>query len=158
MMLQNLCLGIQCVPFVGADAGQVWAQNITTSRTNHRSTRACDGRFVPGGPMCPNESKFLAGPKHEGGSDRMEPGGMHAQALSRSERRVHQRPRCGDGETQRDRRRLRRFQKRTEVEERVVSGTSFSDAMAPRSASGSRNCARTHPGQLQSHGRVWTAI
>jgi len=46
MMLQNLCLGIQCVPFVGADAGQVWAQTSPQAAANHRSTRACDGRFV----------------------------------------------------------------------------------------------------------------
>ncbi|HEU5234398.1 MAG TPA: amidohydrolase family protein [Terriglobales bacterium] len=50
-----------CALFVGALAGRIWAQNTTTNTPPiiDVHVHAMDESF-PGGPMCPNESKFLA--------------------------------------------------------------------------------------------------
>jgi hypothetical protein len=49
-------------------------------------------------PICPNTARFTASdPKEQGGSVRLGPGDVHAEALSRGEGRVHEGCARGDG-------------------------------------------------------------
>ena len=61
MKIRKLCLVVQCLLYLGLHDEQVLAQNTTTNTPPiiDVHVHAMDESF-PGGPMCPNESKFLA--------------------------------------------------------------------------------------------------
>jgi predicted TIM-barrel fold metal-dependent hydrolase len=137
MILRKPSSVVLCAIFVGTYAGLVWGQNTTASTPPiiDVHVHAMDESF-PGGPMCPNESKFLAsdpstkeapiGWSQEECTPKLYPaakGEYIKDVVAEMERLNVTAVAFGDP---------RSVQKwKDAAPGRVIPGTSFSDAMAP---------------------------
>ena len=112
--------GVYAVVFVLGCSTPSSAQNTSTTipPVLDVHVHAMDDSF-PGGPMCPNESKFPGlRPIHQGSHQRLEPGRVHTQTLPRRHGGIPQRRRRRDGAPQCNRRRVRQPEERAKVERR----------------------------------------